>query len=187
MKKRLNRLWEWIKTRWKWYVLGYYHCDQCPYSWSEYSYEGDGDCGCYIKGELWDTCRLIEPIRSLLGWPKKRYVEYWESHQYDGYDVFYDEIIQRDLAFEESLEIFLKNKEVYGRDHEGKLIPICKKELQRTFPIAFDEALTHYEEKVHPFQARQKLSTRWKDLLLDTWKECIYNNVAPFMPRRKKK
>lgn len=83
MMKRIDRKLKWLKNRWKWYVLGYYHCDKCPYCWADYSYEGDCDCGCYIKGDIQDTCRLIPPFREIIGWPRMRYAQYWETHQYD--------------------------------------------------------------------------------------------------------
>lgn len=188
MNKDFYALNKWVENRWKWYVLGYYHCDQCPCSWEERNYyEGDADAGCYIKGDIQDTCRLIEPFRSLICWYKKRRYEYWEDHQYDGYEKYWDEIIQRELAFEECLEIFMKNKEVYIRDFKGRMIPVCKKELRQTFPYGFDEALRHYEDKAHPFQPAPKLKTRWKHLLKDTWKECVYNKVVPYLPRKRRK
>ena len=69
MKKKCKNIWRRIKTLWKWYVLGYYHCDKCPFCWEERGYE-DCDCGCYIRGDIRDTCRLIEPFRTLIGWPR---------------------------------------------------------------------------------------------------------------------
>ena len=57
----------------EWYIRGEYHCDKCPFCFGgEYlpgcdDYE---DAGCYIFGDLRDTCRLIPPIRFILGWGK---------------------------------------------------------------------------------------------------------------------
>lgn len=55
-----------INNLFNWYVKGYYHCDKCPYSWEERGFE-DADAGCYLFGELRDTCRHIRnPISQLI-------------------------------------------------------------------------------------------------------------------------
>lgn len=55
-----------IKNLFDWYVKGDYHCDTCPYSWEERGFE-DADAGCYLFGELRDTCRHIpNPISKLI-------------------------------------------------------------------------------------------------------------------------
>ena len=74
-----------------WYVYGHYHCDKCPMCWAEWSYEGDGDCGCYIYGDLRDSCRLLPPFRWLRGWHRKKRALYWEAHQYDGMAEWYQQ------------------------------------------------------------------------------------------------
>lgn len=66
----------------KWYIKGYYHCDKCPYSWEERGLE-DVEAGCYIKGNICYTCRLIPPFKNIIGYfkKKKREKEYeeWEK------------------------------------------------------------------------------------------------------------
>lgn len=128
MKKRLDRLWKWIKTRWKWYVLGYYHCDECPYCWADYSYEGDCDCGCYIKEDIQDTCRLLPPFRFLIGWPRMRYIAHWQDKEYDPIGEFY---MKRKEQEEEMMEVakFLfeaEGMELCWRDRSGTLYQDCK-------------------------------------------------------------
>lgn len=50
----------------RYYIRGDYHCDVCPYSWEERG-EEDADAGCYLFGELRDTCRLIRnPISRMI-------------------------------------------------------------------------------------------------------------------------
>lgn len=189
MKKRLNRLWEWIKTRWKWYVLGYYHCDQCPYSWSEYSYEGDGDCGCYIKGELWDTCRLLPPFRFLIGWPRKRQFEYHEAHAWDGIGDWYEENAEREEHYAKSVLILLKEMELYQRDCEGKMIPVCKADLVGLLEYGcgqIGEAYRYYEDHAHPVKV-VPLKERWKETIKLTWKHLVYDHIAPYLPRKRRK
>lgn len=188
MKKKCKRIWRRIKTLWKWYDLGYYHCDKCPYCWSEWSYEGDGDCGCYIHGDLWDTCRLIEPFRSIIGWPKKRYAEYWESHQYDDFDQVWDTMIREETAFEEALMILLKDRTVCWTDADGKLNPIPNDFIVNDFRAeSFNQALLHYEQKAHPHVNKPPVRKRWANLIRETWKECVYDKVAPYLPRRRKR
>lgn len=63
-----------ISDYWHWYILGEYHCDHCPYSWEE-RYDDDCDAGCCIKGDIQDTCRLIPPVRGIVGFfATKRYI-----------------------------------------------------------------------------------------------------------------
>lgn len=188
MKKKCGSIRNWIKTRWDWYVKGYYHCDECPYSWSEMNYyEGDGDCGCYIHGEIWDTCRLIEPFRSMIGWPRKRINQYWEAHQYDGFDAYYEDVIQKELAFEEAIEILLKDRYVCWKNSEGNLVPLEKDQVVNEFRFSsFHEALDHYEEKAHPIQLAPKLKNQWKELIKETWRICVFNKIAPFLPQKRR-
>ena len=189
MKRKCKNICEWVKTRWKWYVLGYYHCDQCPYSWEERGYE-DCDCGCYIRGEIYDTCRLIEPFRTLIGWPQIRITQYWRDHQYDGFGEYWEEVIQRELAFEEAIEILLKNRYVCLKNQKGELVPLSeehKGHIRNAFRgSAFNEALDHYEEKAHPFKPTPKLKTRWKELIQETWKICVFDKIAPFLPQKRR-
>ena len=189
MKKRLNRLCKRIKIWWKWYVLGYYHCDKCPYCWSEYSYEGDGDCGCYIRGDLWDTCRLLPPFRFLIGWPRKRQYQYHEAHAYDGIGDFWEQQVQREKAYAESVKILLQGHEIYRRDFDGKLIPVCKADLLWIDECSygfFGDALRYYEDKAHPV-IFVPLKQRWKELIRDTWKKEFYERIVPYLPRKKRR
>lgn len=74
----------------EYYVRGEYHCDTCPFSWDD-SCAGceDCDCGCYIYGDLRDTCRLLPPFRFLLGWGRRKKARYYENHQYDDFEEWY--------------------------------------------------------------------------------------------------
>lgn len=65
------------------YIKGEYHCDKCPFCWGgEYMPGCDDydDAGCYIFGDLRDTCRLIPPIRFILGWGRRKRAEYFRAH-----------------------------------------------------------------------------------------------------------
>lgn len=189
MKKHINRLRKWLKTRWKWYVLGYYHCEHCPYCWADYSYEGDCDCGCYIRGELYDTCRLIPPIRFLIGWPRKKHTQYWEYHAYDDMGEWYEQLVEREEAYAESIKILLKQIELYQRDYDWKLMPICKADLLEIFHFGsgpFAEAFHYYEDHAHPPKV-VPLKQRWKELIRLTWKHLVYDHIAPYLPRKRRK
>lgn len=53
-----------------WYIKGEYHCDNCPFCWGgEYRPGCDDydDVGCYIFNDLKDSCRLLPPLRFILG------------------------------------------------------------------------------------------------------------------------
>lgn len=189
MKEHTRALGEWITTRWNWYVKGHYHCDHCPYCWEDWSCEGDCDCGCYIKGDLYDTCRLIPPFRTIVGWPKMRYAQYWEGHAYDGMADWYEENIHRQEVFAESVNILLRKTELCRRDSEGKLFPICKADLSEAYTFVngeFFEAFTHYEDHAHPYKVIP-LKQQWKDLIRLTWKQKVYEKIAPYLPRKKRK
>ena len=184
--KWLRRKWKWLKTRWKWYVLGYYHCDHCPYCWSEYSYEGDGDCGCYIRGELWDTCRLLPPFRFLIGWPRKRQWEYHEDHAWDGIGEWYELNAEREDHYAKSVLILLKEMELYQRDLDGKMIPVCKAELADRLCGMLTDAFHYYEDHAHPPKV-VPLKQRWKETIRLTWKHLVYDHIAPYLPRKRRK
>ncbi len=188
MKKWIKMKFEWLNTRWNWYVLGYYHCDKCPYSWEERGYE-DYDCGCYIKGDICDTCRLIPQFRAIIGWPKKRYAQYWEGHMYDGMGDWYEQSIKQEESFADCIKILLKGMELYERDSEGNLVPICKENLTEVFSFGygqFYEAFRYYEDHAHPPKV-VPLKKQWKDLIKLTWKQMVYDHIAPYLPRKRRK
>lgn len=184
-----RQLCKWLTTRWKWYVLGHYHCDKCPYCWSEWSYEGDGDCGCHIKGDIYDTCRLLPPFRFILGWPKRRYNQYWAAHQYDGMAEWYEQNATKEEAFSESIKILLKDTEIYQRDGEGNLIPVCKAEFLEASNWGvsqFFKAYRHYEDTAHPNNT-PPLKNQWRQLIRDTWKKSVHDKIAPYLPKKRRK
>ena len=168
----------------RWYIRGDYHCDMCPYCWSEWSYEGDGDAGCYIKGELADhSCRLLPPLRFLIGWPRKRKAEYWESHQYDGLPAWMENLDKKEEAMWNSLSIVLKPYELCRRDDTGKLLPVCKMDLRKECYTLY-EMCQNYEDAVHPV-SYPTLRKEWKDLLWKTWNR-IADHFRPYFIHKKK-
>ena len=161
--EKLNKKWKVFVDR---YIRGCYHCDSCPMCWSEYSYEGDGDAGCYLFGELRDTCRLLPPFRFLMGWPKLRKAQYWDQHQYDDCGEFWDQVISQDLAMEEILKDALAGYEICMRSLEdGSLLPSCK---AAWLELHLANIRYGYEQKCHPY-IYTPLKKEWKKVIVRTW------------------
>lgn len=157
------------------YIRGCYHCDSCPMCWSDWSsYLGDGDAGCYIYGDLRDTCRLIPPIRFLIGWPKKKKAQYAEDHSYDGIGEWYEQQQHQENTMREAILIALNGSEVCWRDHKGKLMPICKLDAME---LGLNSAMRHYEDTCHPV-IHTSLKEDWKKVLKRTWNAFL----EPFRP-----
>lgn len=148
------------KRFWKYYIKGEYHCDTCPFSWEERGLE-DADAGCYIKGEIQDTCRLLPPFRFLLGWGRRKKALYYLNHQYDDMDEWYCEQCRKDQAVMEILEPYL-----------GDLATIQNPEFMKPgekspSPLIYD--IRHkLEDALIPVKY-VPLKIRWKELIKDTW------------------
>ena len=160
-----------IKQAFRWYIQGHYHCDQCPYSWEERNYmEGDADAGCYIKGDICDSCRLLPPFRFLLGWPRKKKALYCEAHAYDDMVLWYEHQQKCEHAMREAMEKVLQGYELCWRDDAGKLLPACKQEVLDCAPIW--QATQDYEGICHPI-CSPTLSQEWRQLVRKTWNKLL--------------
>lgn len=158
---------------WHWYIKGEYHCDKCPYGWEEKtSYEYDEwDAGCYIKGDIRDTCRLLPPFRWVVGYLRKRKYEYLRSHEYDDYEEWQDRQNAREEKMCELLNKFLKNLELCAKDGEGNYYQI-NKEIhidQENYRIRYEyeDFIAEQEAKASPYQ------NPWKKAILWTWHKFI--------------
>lgn len=173
-----------IKRAYNWYIKGTYHCDKCPMCWSEWSYEGDGDCGCHIFGDIRDTCRLLPPLRQLIGWPRKKKAEYWASHQYDDLPAYMEAQEHQLTALTKILTKELKLYEICWRGNDGVLEPAydCKVDFIENLAssIRFD-----YETQMHPY-GHIPLKTEWHNVIGHTW-EAFLNCFRPYLPERKSK
>ena len=165
-----------LKRAWKWYVEGYYHCDKCPYCWCEWSYEGDGDAGCYIFGDLKDTCRLLPPIRTLIGWPKKKKAEYYFNHEYDGFAEWYEEEEKRGDKFNDLVIALFERYEICWKDDKGEYHPIDKEGYIRYEGF---RARRDYDDFCYPF-AVKTLRQEWKELIAKTIRRFI-NIFKPYV------
>lgn len=162
MKNKLSRFW-------RWYILGRYHCDNCPYSWEECGYE-DADAGCYIYGELRDSCRLLPPFRFLIGWPRRKKCSYLRDHEYDDYAEFIDKRTEDEFNVHAALAKYLKK--------HGYLILHA---INIDLPVELDKYIVKPEslEQIYEITGNmhdiftpqiEPLKTRWKKVIRDTWK-----------------
>ena len=170
-----------LKKFWNWYIRGSYHCDKCPYCWSDYSPVcGDGDCGCYIKGDIQDTCRLLPPFRFLIGWPRKRKAEYFAAHEWDDYSNWVDQLEGKQEIFETALREFVDN--VHMQDPSDGTQYDVEALIDRRGGSLFYQ----YEEAAHPFSSPPSLKRQWENVINAT-REAALERVRPFLPEKKRK
>lgn len=164
----------------EWYIKGEYHCDKCPFCWGgEYlpgcdDYE---DAGCYIFGDLRDTCRLIPPIRFVLGWGKRKKMQYIENHRYDDYGKWIDkEIADEDAFLKAFQETFAEKYAICFKDGNGDVETFGGK------PYILDEngylgAVTELFHRAYEIlstpQPYEPLRKKWMTLIKETWHRFI--------------
>lgn len=168
-----------------WYIKGEYHCDKCPYCWSDYSsYWGDGDCGCYLKGDIRDTCRYIRnPISRMI--VNKRMCK--EEHCYD--DLI-ESCKQADNVIEKIEHDF--KKDPYGKTwykllRESHLDEDSGLEATLEFMRMIPDVIETYNNLYHPYLSPgKKLEQAFKEWLayLKEWHfDCYFRSRKK---RRKK-
>ena len=169
MKKKIKRFI-------KWYILGYYHCDKCPYAWEERHYEGDCDCGCYIKGDIQDSCRLLPPFRSLLGYFRKKKTLYYFNHEYDGFVEFVEKQDKQLDCMAELLNKYVFDEtELYIKNYKGEYVQVGEI-YDHDFNFNTHNAVVYivndYENTIHPIK-HKKLRQKWKELIKETFDRFI--------------
>ena len=160
---------------WKdWYFEGKYHCDQCPYSWEDCGYD-DADVGCYIYGDLQDTCRLLPPFRAIIGGIRKKKDCYYQNHQYDGIDEWYQKQKPKQKKFDELFVSALAKKGLEV-SYKGLTQSIPLKEIPNILETW--RILDEYEEFAHPVISKS-VKEKWKDALMSTvrW---FGNKIKPY-------
>ena len=163
-KKKLPK---WIR----WYILGDYHCDECPYCWGgEYmpgcdEYE---DAGCYIRKGLYDNCRLLPPIRFILGFMPKRKNEYAELHRYDGdYEYFEKQYNERKKLAEVLTKFGLIES---AEDKEGFEYSVCHLDIYDEIRDIFTPPFKTFKERKKEIKAEQR--------------KRLADKIKPFLPKR---
>lgn len=174
-KKKILRLW-------KWYVQGYYHCHRCPYAWND-ACPGceDYDCGCVIFGDTRDTCRLLPPIRFLLGWGKKKRFQYTHAHEYDDLVIQYELKEKHEAAMTKAISNSLNQWKLtlYRENFDGTYVPV--EDLDAEVEVITHWIVDEYEPAVHPVQ-QLSLRQEWSNLIRKTWKGFI-RIFAPYFTK----
>lgn len=165
----------------RWYILGYYHCDKCPYCWAEWNFEGDGDCGCYIKGDIQDSCRLLPPFRFLFGYFKKKKSQYYFNHQYDGFVECYEEYDKQIDCMTKLLNQYVFDEdELYTKNYKGEFVQVGEihnHNISFNTHCAVMNIINDYEATIHPVE-HKKLKQKWKELI----KETLDSFISIFKP-----
>lgn len=165
----------------EWYIRGEYHCDKCPFCFGgEYlpgcdDYE---DAGCYIFGDLRDTCRLIPPIRFILGWGKRKKMQYIENHQYDGVCEYMEERFDKEQKFRKAFREQIDAKyAICHKDSNGEILKGADGK-----PYALDEDCyvdsvyklgLEAENIFHQPKPYEPLRKKWAALIKETWHRFI--------------
>lgn len=156
------------------YVKGCYHCDTCPFCWDDYNeYIGDGNCGCYIFGDLRDSCRLIPPIRYILGYCRRKKYEYFRAHEYDDFPEWCEKYEAEKDKFNDCFKrIILDHYNLTYKNSNGESFgdPIPSDRF-----LEFDEINLFRYDCADIFREPVEVSikARWKSLIKDTWKKFI--------------
>lgn len=160
-----------------WYIKGEYHCDKCPFCWGgEYlpgcdDYE---DAGCYIFGDLRDSCRLIPPVRFLLGWGKRKKAEYRNNHEYDDYPEWAEKQIKQNELFRLYLKEYILNQyAVFYKDHDGEVVgePVDVQSFLESYDVLRLQGAC--EDLFSPPQDIIPLRKKWGNLIKETWHSFI--------------
>lgn len=167
MKCERKNIWHRI---WHWYIKGEYHCDKCPYSWEEQtSYEdNEWDAGCFIKGDICDTCRLLPPFRWVVGTLRKKKAEYYRNHQYDGMGEWYEaEEAKREKLVELVNRHIVSGCELCWKNEGGEYIPI---NTSATIRQASWRVCTEFERFLEKQESnRTPQRNPWVKALLWSW------------------
>lgn len=160
----------------EWYIKGEYHCDRCPFCWGGgYNAGCDDydDAGCYIFGDLRDTCRLIPPLRFVLGWGKRKRAEYFQAHEYDVFPEWAKKCDEQERQFIALFtEDILDKYAVLHKDRDGNTFgePLEAKRFCK-----FDDVNRFRWDCKDLFSPPSyvPLKERWAQLIKDTWRKFI--------------
>ena len=165
----MKKLWKKLKRAISYYILGYYHCDKCPWCWEDI-YDGDCDAGCYARGDIHETCRLLPPIRDILGYFGKKRQMSIDWSIYEDLVAEHEEEERKfklDMDFVKIINSKLESNFVYTGEGSQTGDPYYQDNV--VFEIATELRKT-YEKMAETAQVPTPLKTRWKDLISDTLK-----------------
>ena len=159
-------------------------CENCKYfvDTSMTTQEGtEYDGFCLIKGSDIDSCcKLIPPLRHLLGWIGTKRQDY----DYERQDVEYVKYSIKQQAETDKLEGLIKdyvyNGDLYIKYSGGKIIPIDP----NTFFDSIYDVKREYDDFAHP-TIRKTLRQEWRELILKTLNKWI-DPLKPFLFHKKK-
>ena len=152
----------------KYYIKGDYHCDTCKYCYGgEYLMGCDDYCDayCYVKGDISEgACRLIPPIKFIIGSINEKKITYHRKHEYDDIEEWYVKQEEDKNKVIEELEKYFKEEDVDFAIHCGELYYKLSEILNK--------------KEWHP------IKVRWKTLIKDTWKAFIERFIPYFCKYR---
>lgn len=158
-------------------------CSKCKYCWEvRTSYECyEWDCGCYIKGEDFDDkpCHLINPFKWLMGELAKRKMNYYITHEWDGFLEFSEDLDKKNNKMHELImSKVISDKVLCWKDRDGTLHE-CDTDLvvmRNAWEVCSD-----YDDFAHPTEYK-KLSTEWKELIHKTGKRFYIRTIGRIVP-----
>lgn len=158
-------------------------CSKCKWNWEvRTSYEYDEwDCGCYIKGQDFDDkpCRLVNPLKAILGILSKRRAEYYREHEWDGFLEFSEDSDKKDeKLYELFMEYFIGKNVICWKDKDGGLHEYDTSRLVRT---NIWEVRMQYEDFAYPI-SHKKLREEWKELLIKTLRRLYRVTIGKIIP-----
>ena len=163
-----------------WYIKGKYHCDKCPFCWGgEYLPGCDDydDCGCYIFGDLRDSCRLIPPIRFILGWGKRKKMQYIKDHEYDDYGEWVEKRMKQESDFQKAFREEIGEKyAICQKDRNGEPHTVDAKPYFLEEDCYIDSVMRLYfraDEILNPPKSYETLRKKWSNLIKETWRKFI--------------
>ena len=145
-------------------------CEKCKWCWDSCTSNENGtewDCGCYIKGDAFgDTpCRLINPLKFVIGTLRRKKEAYYFAHEYDGFGEWYEEDQAKTKVMKEALKNSFDDRVICFKGIDNTLHE-CN--LNLFLDDTAWKVRDKYEYMAHPFESKS-LRQEWKELIVKTW------------------
>lgn len=145
-------------------------CGKCPCYWFEQGYE-DCDEGCRINldGIFYGGCRLPRIVR----WYRNRQAVFFENHQFDGIEDWWEEQERLDNVIAEGIKKGLDGLVICSRyiDKEEKHLWEVEQE-ECIYRLAHSLNSTLSDDKFA--QGTRTLKAKWAELLKETWENFCF-------------